>query len=105
MPPKAAEAQIEAAVYRACLLSLTRPGAGAGKAIERVRALLVAEAQAVADTRRAAGVRDDVVALHLEGDLARAKGWQPHQAAVFRSLEKYYTAHKSIRFCYDKSNF
>ena len=105
MPKQSAEAQIEAAVFRACILSLTRPGAAAGKAIERVRALLVDEAQAAAAARRAAGVRDDVVALHLEGDLARAKGWQPHQAAVFRSLEKYYTAHKLIRFCYDKTNF
>lgn len=105
MPKQSAEAQIERAVHAACLLSLTRPGPSAGKSIERVRALLVEDAVAVADARRAAGVPEETIALHLEGDLARAKGWQPHQAAVFRSLEKYYTAHKPIRFCYDKSNF
>ena len=105
MPPKAAEAQIEAAVYRACLLSLTRPGAGAGKAIERVRALLELEAQTVADARRAAGVREQTIALHLAADLNRARAWMPHQAALYRQLEKHYRQHPPIRWCYSKTNF
>ena len=105
MPPKAAAANIEAAVYRACLMALTRPGAGAGRAAAKVRALLVEEAQAVADARRAAGVPEDVVALHLDGDLNRAKSWQPHQAAVFRSLEKRYQAFKPIRWDYSRRDY
>ena len=92
-------------MYTACLMALTRPGAGAGRAIAKVRALLELEAQTVADARRAAGVREDVVALHLEGDLRRAKSWQPHQAAVFRSLEKRYQAFKPVRWCYSRCDY
>ena len=105
MPRQSTATQIERAVHAACLLSLTRPGPSAGKSIERVRALLVEEAEAVAAARRAAGVPEDVVALHLSGDLARAKGWQPHQAAVFRSLEKRYQAFKPIRWDYSRRDY
>lgn len=105
MPPKAAEAQIEAAVYRACLLSLTRPGGGAGKAISKVRELLELEAEAVADARRAQGTPEDAVLLHLAADLNRAKSWQPHQAAVFRTLERRYQAFKPVRWDYSRRDY
>ena len=92
-------------MYTACLMALTRPGADAGRAIAKARTLLVVEAEAVADARRAAGVPEDAVALHLDGDLNRAKSWQPHQAAVFRSLEKRYQAFKPVRWDYSRRDY
>ena len=105
MPKQSAEAQIEAAVYRACLAALTRPGVSAGKAISKVRALLVEEAEAVAAARRAAGVPEQTIALHLAADLNRAKSWQPHQAAVFRTLERRYQAFKPVRWDYSRRDY
>ena len=105
MPKESAATQIERAVHAACLLSLTRPGPSAGKSIARVRALLVEEAPAVAAARRAAGVPEDAVALHLAADLNRAKSWQPHSAPIYRTLERRYQAFKPIRWDYSRRDY